>query len=90
MIHRAMEMLEKLEESTIWFIYECLLATYTTVSAVVILFAHIGVDNGFLDKFDWPEYFDILCKVWIPYALTVVVRLVATIKYIIFGEEDLK
>lgn len=86
MIHRAMEMLEKLEESFIWWVYQCLLAIYTVV-AVVILFAHMSVDNSFLNRFGWPEYFDILCKVCIPYALTVVVRLVAAINYIIFGNE---
>lgn len=87
MIHRAMKMLKKLEESFIWWVYQCLLAIYTVVAAVVILFAHMSVDNGFLNRFDWPEYFDILCKVVIPYALTIVVRLVAAINYIIFGNE---
>lgn len=87
MINRAMEMLENMEQSTIWFIYECLLATYTTVSTVMILFAHISAGDTFLDKFDWPEYFSILSKVCIPYALTLVIRLVAAINYIIFGNE---
>ena len=90
MIHRAMKMLKKLEESFIWWVYQCLLAIYTVVAAVVILFAHMSVDNSFLTRFDWPEYFDILCKVVIPYGLTVVIRLVAAINYIIFGEEGLK
>jgi len=87
MIHRAMEMLKKLEESFIWWIYQCLLAIYTVVAAVVVLFAHMSVDNGFLDRFNWSEYFNILCKVVIPYGLTVVIRLVAAINYIIFENE---
>lgn len=87
MIHRAMEMLEKLEESFIWWVYQCLLGIYTIVPAVVILLANIKMDNPLLDRFDWPEYFNILFKVGIPYALTLVIKLVAAIHYVIFGEE---
>lgn len=90
MIDRAMEMLKKLEQSAIWFIYVALLAIYTVSVAIVILFAHMSVDTALLDKFDWAEYFGILVKVCIPYALTVIVRLVAAINYVIFGNEDLK
>lgn len=88
MINRAMEMLENLENySVLWLIYECLLSIYTVVAAIVIIFAHVNVDNAILYRFDWPEYFSILSKVCIPYALTLVIRLVAAINYIIFGNE---
>lgn len=90
MIDRAMEMLKRLEQSAIWFIYVALLAIYTVSVAIVILFAHMSVDTALLERFDWPEYFSILVKVCIPYALTVVVRLVAAINYVIFGNEDFK
>lgn len=88
MIHRAMEMLENLEQySVLWLVYECLLGIYSFVGAAIILFANIKMDNPLLDRFDWPEYFNILLTVGVPYALTLVIRLLAAIHYIIFGEE---
>ena len=85
MLNRAMEMIDKLKETFLWFHYQMAFAIFAGVIGITLVFQHLmGDENAVVS---WGFYFKVLNILVIPNAIVLFVRFLHAINYIIFGED---